>query len=355
MKSSPGHNSMFANSFCKNRFLAISLTILAFSSLLATSISACLAQSSAPPQRPKREYDAEGYYKAPSTMRGKTVLIPLGTTFEGRIDQTISSEHSRYGQRFNIIMSSPVLLNGTDVVIPSGSMVIGEVVEAVPASQVPRRPGQPKIAVHGKLRIQVSGLKTPDGVTYPLVASIAGEVEQGYNANRTPLGTGVAYMGSAASFEAVNPHRKANTTDGRTGRVLPKVVSKNEFLKDQLYGAGDEGFRKDSNTIRSLVLRKRDYYVYEGSALSVRLTSPFKIGVNPPGMGVPMGEVSDGPVEDTLPPPSATANSGRLRAGEGGEERYLPQRSNASRNAPQQQPQPQPNPNPGSAIPADSF
>src|SRR5438105_12731426 len=50
--------------------------------------------------------DPNLYYRAPSTIGGKTVFMPVGTTFEGRIDQTISSSHSHPGQSFNIVVDA---------------------------------------------------------------------------------------------------------------------------------------------------------------------------------------------------------------------------------------------------------
>jgi len=261
------------------------------------------AQSSAPPSRPKRLSDPDEFYRAPSSTHGKTVLVPIGTTWEGRIDTTISSSRSRPGTAFSITMSSPVLLNGSDVIVPAGSSIIGEVVEAVSASNVPPKRGQNKKSIRGKLRVQVSGLRTPDGVVHPLVASLAGEVDtrEGHHTPAIPHGTGIAYMGSSSSFEAVNINR-AKTVRGDSGDRRPNVVKRSDLLKDSILGAGDEGYRRDELTIRSLVLKGRDYYIYSGSPLTVRLSAPFKIGVATPNMGGPVSSVEE--LEETLPPPS---------------------------------------------------
>lgn len=267
-----------------------------------------LAQSSAPPSRPGRDVDPDYYNRAPSTLHGKTVLIPIGTTWEGRIDSTISSARSRAGTAFNINVSSPVLLNGTDVIVPAGSKIVGEVVEAVPASSVPRRPGQDKKLVRGKLRIQISGLRTPDGVTHPLVASVAGEVPKRHTRGKTPQGTGIAYVGETANFEATDINRSKGGPKGR-GDKRPEYVKRGELLKDSFLGAGDEGFDNEEATVRSLVLKGRDYYIYEGSPIMVRLMAPFKIGISMPYGGEPIG--AEPQYEDTLPPPTkATANRG---------------------------------------------
>jgi hypothetical protein len=268
------------------------------------------AQGSASAQRGRRIGDPNEFYKAPSTMRGKTVLIPTGTTWEGRIDTTVSSEKSHPGQNFKIIMSAPVLANGTDVVVPAGSALIGEVVEATPANKVYRQKWESKILIRGKLRVQVSGLQTPDGTTYPLVAHITGEVSKHHRPFKKPLGNGVAYIGTAASFEAVHPGASNRKKTARRPGEGPKAISKRELLEDELHGLGAERWNEDQdNTIRSLVLKKRDYYIYEGSPLTVKLVAPFRIGITQPGMGAPM-TVDDAPVDDALPPASARGDAG---------------------------------------------
>ena len=275
----------------------------------ATSYGA-LAQSSEPPRRPKRMENPDEFYQAPASMHGKTVVLPIGYTFQGRINQTISSEHSHPGQRFNIVVSAPVLANGSEVIIPVGSAVLGEVVEAVPAASVPRKRAEDKRLIRGKLRVQFSGLRMPDGNTYPLVASIAGEVENErysyLNRSKQPLGTGVAYVGSAAGFAAVNPNGRTNDfRNNFASGGRPAVMNRKDFLRDQVMGFGDEDMSlKDYNSIRSLVLKKRDYYIYSGSPITVRIAAPFKIGVSTPSLGVPVGSL-DVPPGENLPPPSS--------------------------------------------------
>jgi hypothetical protein len=251
-------------------------------------------------------------FRSPSTMAGKTVLIPIGTTFEGRVDTTLSSTKSKAGQAFGIIMSAPVLANGVDVIIPAGSKVMGEVVEAVPSGNVPyKKKIQPK--PRGKLRIQLTGLQTPDGVTYPMVASVAGEVDSRGRSRRTPLGTGVAYMGSSSQFEAVAPGAPGTSRNQRAGQAA-KVMKRKDMLKDTLYGLDNERKYHEEAMIRSLVLKKRDYFIFEGSPMTVRLDAPFKMGITPHNAGIPVTAVEDEEVEEELPsstkrPAGATANS----------------------------------------------
>jgi hypothetical protein len=223
---------------------------------------------------------AYGQYQAPSTLQGKTIIIPIGTTFEGRIDSTIGSAVSRQGERFVISMSSPILANGIEVLIPAGSEVIGEVVEAIPSNKVPHQKIQGKQI--GKLRVQLTSLKTPDGLTFPLVASIVPDKSKtGQGAQGNPLGTGVAYVGSQSSFEAVAPGnpRYVRPQPGQA----PRVLSPGEIMRDPILGRdqnyANSGFQSGM-MIRSLVRKKNDLFIYSGSPVSMRIDAPFKISLS---------------------------------------------------------------------------
>jgi hypothetical protein len=319
---------------------------------VATTCGAALAQSSEPPERPKRTQDPDTYYHAPNSMHGKTVVLPINTTFEGRVDQTISSAHSRPGARFHIVIDSPVIVNGNDVVIPTGSKIIGEVVEAVPASDVPKQKWQDKRLIHGKLRVQISGLQTPDGAMYPLVAQLQGEVwdksHEYLNMYKNPLGTNVGYMGTGTSFEATNANRQNAEIARFQHRGAPTVMSKQDFMKDEVLGMGYQpnGMvnNLDFSSVRSLVLKGRDYFIYNGSPLTVKVTAPFKIGLANPGQGVSVGSIGEEPRDPQLPPPSASRTNGGAETSYG-----APESGNSG------MPQRSAEPPSRNAVPPDSF
>jgi hypothetical protein len=265
----------------KSIYVCLSL-VLAASSAVGLQHSSCA----------QRKTNPEGYYKAPSSIHGKTVLVPIGSTFEGRIDHTISSRSSHPGEQFYIVMASPVLANGVDIIIPTGSQVLGEVVEAIPHDHVQAPKGAPK--PKGKLRVQITGLKTPDGQTYPLVGSITGEkYQQGKRmVNNTNLGGGYGYMGSAAGFEAVAPGMKDAYRRSMRG---PQLVRRAEMMRDEMYGQGGRlNQMMGTPVIRSLVERDRELYIDAGAPLAVRVDAPFKIGFNPSGAnGASMNMLDD--------------------------------------------------------------
>jgi len=216
----------------------------------------------------------ENFYRGPSGVSGKTAILPIGTTFEGRIQSTISSR-SRQGERFAIEISAPVMANGSEVLIPSGSQIQGEVVEAVPSSRVPKDAGM-RLHPLGKLRTQLLSLQLPAGMNYPLVASISGEVNRSKGTTTSgPLArkSTVAYVGTQAGFDAVNPAlRKPRMLNGQM-----QVLSKSDMLRDPILGEDVNAGQGQYKYVRSLVKKGRDLYIYSGSPITVRLDAPLKL------------------------------------------------------------------------------
>ena len=217
------------------------------------------------------------YYKAPASFAGKTFVVPAGTTFEGRIETTIGSTVSKQGSPFTISITSPIFTNASDVLIPAGAIVIGEVVQAIPAKDVPH---VKKVKSVGKLRVQINALKMPDGMTYPMIASLVGEeaiANNPYQANNiiNPVrGSGISYVSTPTGFESVAPGRAHYNP--RTG--ASQVVTKNEMLNDPIMGR-ERGMNGDKTAMRSLVKKKHNLFIYNGSPLTIRLEAPLKLGI----------------------------------------------------------------------------
>jgi hypothetical protein len=219
---------------------------------------------------------ANAYFNPPSSLSGKTVVIPSGTTLEGRLESTIGSSVSKMGERFNIELTSPALANGTDVLIPAGSKIVGEVVEAVPSGKVTH---DKKEHPFGKLRVQITNLRMPDGTTFPMIGSIVGENNfgGGYNPD---LGGGVAFTGNPNNFNAVAPGKYSNNPyQSRHGMPSgPHVVTRREAMSDPIVG-NPGGNQQGMYSIRSLIKKKRNLFIYKGSPLTVRLDAPMKMGI----------------------------------------------------------------------------
>lgn len=259
--------------FQKKNFPALPIIMLA--AVFAGQWEPAQAQQGGKPK------DQEKYYHSPSSIHGKTVVIPAGSHIEGRMNETISSK-TRQGQRFSIEITSPVLANSTDVLIPSGSKIIGEVVESITSGKQKVAKGMPK--AYGKLRTQLNMLTTPDGMTFPIVASIAADYTSSGRGRLTPNGElgqpGMGYVGSAASFEAVHPNQNQHGGGNRG----PKVVGRKEFLRDPILGSGqgmNKGQMHGDPVIRSIRKQGREIYIYAGSPLTIRLNAPLKMGIAP--------------------------------------------------------------------------
>lgn len=261
----------FKARICAHSFLAVTGLAVGVNALTAlTPVTPVYAYRGQP------QTQMEDAYRAPQTMHGKAVVLPIGTSFEGRIQSTIGSSASKPGERFLISISAPLMANGTDVLIPAGTEITGEVVEAIASSKQDREKGFPRPL--GKLRVQLMSLQMPSGVTLPLVASLSGEVsshQRSGGGGLTSRKSSVAYVGSQAGFDAVNPALRTQR-DPRTGKI--SVLKKDDLLKDPILGddSRDKGDGQ-GKLVRSLVKHGRDLYIYAGSPMTIRLDSPLKL------------------------------------------------------------------------------
>ena len=97
-------------------------------------------------------------------LKGRVVVAPAGSRFEASLVTTLSSGINRVGDIVTASVSSPLTV-GSDVVIPAGSQVIGQVVNSIPAARFMAGSG-------GVLEIRFTSIQTPDGQRYPLSASV---------------------------------------------------------------------------------------------------------------------------------------------------------------------------------------
>jgi len=236
--------------------------------VLPLAVTALLSVSLAAPPV-EAQQDNQDNYRAPTTFAGKTVVLPIGTTFEGRIQSTIGSRASHSGQSFKVEISAPVMANGTDILIPSGAEIQGEVAEAISSSSQPH--DRNMVAPLGKLRVQLHSLKMPDGKVYPLVGSFAPDGSRGGHGDLTPRKSSVAYVGTQAGFDAVNP-----ANQNRQGRGRMQVQSKSSVMSDPILG--DTGGGGSSyGQVRALVRKGRELVILSGSSMTVRLDAPLKL------------------------------------------------------------------------------
>ena len=97
-------------------------------------------------------------------LKGRVVVAPAGSRFDAALVTTLSSGINRVGDVVTATVSSPLVV-GDAVIIPSGSQVIGQVVNAIPARRF-------RAGAGGILEIRFTSIQTPDGQRYPLSASV---------------------------------------------------------------------------------------------------------------------------------------------------------------------------------------
>lgn len=87
-----------------------------------------------------------------------TYTLPSNQYFRLRMNQTLNSDRSRVGDRFQATVVTPVYASGVEVV-PAGSTIEGRVTSVSPARTRGRE---------GQLGLQFDSVVTPDGTKHPL-------------------------------------------------------------------------------------------------------------------------------------------------------------------------------------------
>ena len=132
-----------------------------------------------------------GIGTATRPLRGKVVVAPAGARFSATLISTLSSGINRVGDVVDATVSTPLVI-GSSVVIPAGSQIKGQVVNAIPAKRF-------KAGSGGVLEIRFTALETPDGQTYPLSAQLdtsTFQLQAETGGSRIAKGVGKAAVGA---------------------------------------------------------------------------------------------------------------------------------------------------------------
>ncbi|MGC2399060.1 MAG: hypothetical protein WA510_04735 [Acidobacteriaceae bacterium] len=81
------------------------------------------------------------------------------------LQQTVSSGTAKAGDKFEALVSEPVFNAEHAIVVPQGSMLVGEITRAKPARSFARQ---------GKLRFRFRALRLPNGFTQPVEGTLTG-------------------------------------------------------------------------------------------------------------------------------------------------------------------------------------
>ncbi len=123
-------------------------------------------------------------------LQGQITYVPIGTTIDASLTSPIDSAVAKAGDLFSAKLYAPMYM-GTDLVLPAGTALEGNITAA----------GQSGLAgSNGSITMRLTGAVTPDGIRYPLSATITANQPKG---------------------DAVHEDKKGNLT-GRTGSSTVK-------------------------------------------------------------------------------------------------------------------------------------
>ena len=161
-------------------------------------------------------------------------VLPVGTTLEVQLDQQISAQDSRVGDRFTAHVTAPVAAQNGEVVVPAGSFVEGHVTGIEPS----RDPTRPAL-----IRLDFDALHMGDR-SYPFTASVERTAIPGRN----------------------NDLKKKAVTGGAVGGVLGAVLGRGD-LKDIVIGGA---IGAAAGSLISLGTDRAEARLPEGTRLTLR-------------------------------------------------------------------------------------
>ncbi|MFN8614659.1 MAG: hypothetical protein U0003_01950 [Vampirovibrionales bacterium] len=131
-------------------------------------------------------------YSMQQPLQGRVSTIPKGSTLNVRMDQPLSSNANKLGESVSGTVDAPLIVDN-QVIIPTGSRAVGQIVSIVPTRHLGR---------HGEVTVRFYEIKTPDGNTIPIQGYIltddnTGRFKGDSYAMDTVKGVGTAAGGTA--------------------------------------------------------------------------------------------------------------------------------------------------------------
>lgn len=137
------------------------------------------AKTDPAPAKPKPKPKAP----APTPPAPVTRTVPSGTLLQASLHMDMQSDKAEVGSSFTMSVVEPISVNGT-VVIPSGAMVVGEVVQAKASG---------KASGQGELRLAFKSVVDANGKTQPIAAeTFYAEAESGTDKDVAVVAGGAA-------------------------------------------------------------------------------------------------------------------------------------------------------------------
>lgn len=213
---------------------------------------------------------------------GSVSYLAVGTPMQAVINETISSEFTRAGERITLSLGSPVY-SGSSLAFPAGALVEAEVIESSPAG----RAGAP-----GKLDFRLIALLTPDGGRIPLSASL--------DQNRFSL---------TADNHARTKHYAKATAAGAAGGALSGLIG--GAISGGKVGRGaalGTAVGSGLGILGGTIKKGKELTIIKGTQIPFVLDKPLQIGNSSPRLN-PQRELDfqspfRDPSSDTFQPPS---------------------------------------------------
>jgi hypothetical protein len=95
-------------------------------------------------------------------LQGRVTFVPIGTTIDTVLASPIDSSISKAGDVFSAKLYQPLFL-GNDLVLPNGTTLEGNITSAEKGGLA---------GSNGQMTLRITGAVTPDGIRYPLSATI---------------------------------------------------------------------------------------------------------------------------------------------------------------------------------------
>lgn len=192
-------------------------------------------------------------YKSP-VLKGTVTTVPVGTSFEIITNSEINTKKSHVGQLFTATLNQPISV-GTDIVIPAGSEVFGQVTYSEDAGRVGR---------NALMEIKFTSVKPPYGNKIPMIGKIL-----------TKDNTGLLRGGSVKQQLVKNASSVAVTTTGglAVGTGIGAIAS------EAGVGAAVGAVTGGVIGLGYIIVRKgREVNIPMGTKMTVMLEQPLTVG-----------------------------------------------------------------------------
>ncbi len=192
-------------------------------------------------------------------LQGRVATVPANTKFTGTLNTgLLSSELNKVGDEIRLNVDQPLLSSDNQVIIPSGSQIVGKVTQVEAAG----RTGKP-----GTLDINFNEIVTPDGQRYFIQGSVA--TEDGMLRGDTTKGRILKSVGATALGAGL----------GAALGTAMGPLSGGKVGKGAIYGTA---VGAGAGAIAAAAKKGKEVSIGSGDKLEIKLDQPITVQVNQP-------------------------------------------------------------------------